>query len=266
MSCKQLQDKIEIGMKYAYSLWILLFVMFCVYKTQAQAKIAGAVIHQIPFKGNCAQLKNFIESRGACDEEDCRKGSAAFTQLRAPTFSYSYSKKTTQKVKCSCSGKMYDAEDISKCVKECKASLGCFTGICEPVGEGFIKLTSTPYQITVGSPEIHVFMINWISDDASRKCKKALKEWNNLIKTHETVHVDDALGLISKKIKVKNTHYGEGATEEEAKVMLEESIANELKQEFSKLLEKFAEDSNQFHSQEEGKNPDVSRLLCDFCE
>jgi tetratricopeptide (TPR) repeat protein len=51
-----------------------------------------------------------------------------------------------QGICCSCTGKMYYWHELKKCLRECKATLRCFTGICKPA---LVCYKATPFNVGI---------------------------------------------------------------------------------------------------------------------
>lgn len=216
-----------------------------------------------PFSGTCEELATYIQDEGVTDSTG--KNHPTYVGWTYSYFSYSngdYTPKKTLKtiLFCNCNDRYYD--DIKKCIKECKTSLGCFDGICDPVTDKVCLEAKVSVTFSVRNT---VTVLDWQpSTPISKTCQASKNAWDKAIEKHELVHVNAAQTILGKRSKpTLRTFYGCGDTEEEAKANLAAQMEKQLNAEVDAMKARAADMADKFHHQPKGK---PIPLDCESCD
>jgi hypothetical protein len=227
-------------------------------------------------KKTCREFNEYVKNIGVTVKVDGREQSRPgkggttghveeYEAKRDPTYR---STETVRKIKCGCTGKLYD--DATTCTKECKASLGCFTGICGPSGETKQVCLTTTVHIAFSS-STPFYRVDWQPTvSVSNACRAEITQWNQRIEMHEQRHVQIARDMVNSyndKWKNGKTFKACGNTEAEAEQKLKEQIDDFKTNVLNKELEQMKADRKQkdddFEKSSEGAP--VKPLDCNVC-
>jgi hypothetical protein len=234
-------------------LLIVLSVMLSCKESSSPLGGFRAPIIKIPgneFEGTCQDLERWRETVGV--QDDLGNGHPRYAGWTDARFRYEFSKliysgRSVQKVQCNCNKKIYD--DAQVCLKECKVSLGCFTGICAPVsGQVCLKTDSFTVEFNVDAKS---YRLEWVpKQNPSSKCLIEKSQWETRVETHEGRHVQDAFDIVklsNGKWKKPKTYEACAATEDEAKRIINAKIKAELDHEIELMGLEFDKRSSDFH-------------------
>ncbi|MFE6162151.1 MauE/DoxX family redox-associated membrane protein [Streptomyces sp. NPDC056486] len=216
-------------------------------------------------ENDCNAVANYRETVGVQDEEgNAHPGHVGWTIAR---YSYTYAPplektRSITKVRCRCNGKEYDS--ASACLSDCRTSLGCFTGICEPAGSQ-VCIEATLQKVTFNAVTA-VYALEW---EPTRKlsavCKRVVCAWRQRVVKHEAKHVRDARALavgIGDAMKGKR-YEACAATRAEARQAVEAKIKNALKAEADRLADELDRISKEWHKTPAGQPiPDFDCRTC----
>jgi hypothetical protein len=243
-------------------LWLLIVVLLigsCVHREGGQSPTAPrAPIIRVPgneIHESCKDISRYREIVGVQDEEgNGHPGFAGWTDVKLlySPFTYDFKRDDQQKVQCNCNKKIYD--DVGVCLKECRATLGCFTNICGPV-QGLVCLEVEKVSVTFSS-ETKSYRLEWKpQQNLSSRCLTEKSKWENKIELHEGRHVQDAqeiAKITNNKWKTSEKYAACGSTEGEAKKKLEGQIKAALDKELKEMEAELKRRSDAFHSTSEG--------------
>jgi uncharacterized membrane protein YphA (DoxX/SURF4 family) len=219
----------------------------------------------IPVPGNeidddCSSISRYREIVGVQDKDG--NGHPGYSGWTDVTFSYTYdppTKRISSKLRCNCTDKNYSS--IEECQKECKASLGCFTGICEPVNHVCISVASSGVRFKATTES---YRLQWKpKGKLSSKCQIEKSSWERRIEEHEGRHVADAQALAEDATRAWQTTYEECAmTEDAAANAVRNKLEADLKAKLKELEKQNVERAEQWHKTTEGQpiiDPDCSQ-------
>ena len=227
-------------------------------------------------QGSCEEFHEYTGNHGVTDSKGTNHpGFSGWTddQLRY-THSVSSTSSTTKtvrvtKYKCPCNNTLYDRLD--DCIANCKVTLGCFTGICEPVEvdeEQVCLSTASPLEIRF-TVSTKVSMLDWTpSGTISNQCRQEIKRYTEETLKHEARHVKDIKDIVdSANERLKNgVEYpaeGCGATEEQAQTNLRRKLKERAEQEKSAIEQEINDKVKAFHDTPESH---ITLPRCDKCQ
>lgn len=163
---------------------------------------------------------------------------------------------------CPCNGTVYAS--INECLPGCHVTLGCFTGICQPVGS---VIASTHFASVIVSAEIGLAYFTWNPDDDTPGCFAAHTDWQAKIFRHEREHVRDILDIVEEAnaawAAYTDAVEAVASSQAEAVELLQREIAAMMDDEFRRLNAETRARSDAFHATPDGApTPDPNCLLC----
>lgn len=205
-------------------------------------------------QGTCDDVNTHMENHGVTDVTGkAHRGYTGWTHAEISfTYQYEYSKTTKTIIYCNCNKTYYD--DVQKCLQECRAGLGCFTGICEPVSDE-VCLETTKFSASFNAA-ITVSVLDWEpSSPLSVACKAEKRRWERAVEQHERKHVQDIRKVVRDQGQnAKNRKYFAcGSSEEEAEGKLKEQIEKDLQKNIASINDKITTMSNEFHASPAGQ-------------
>jgi hypothetical protein len=157
------------------------------------------------FVGSCADFLRFVKKVGVrCALTGNRvKGAAGTTFGQVYPGGIDFDYRTTSHLHCSCDDQTY--ETIAECQEACRASLACFTGICNPAPPYCIEGTAT-----IGiSFRTQISVLKWRpTGRISSSCAKLRDGYEKKIHEHEEGHakiVREFTEATNKRLRAK--HY-----------------------------------------------------------
>lgn len=231
------------------------------------------VFAQNDFRGSCTEFNDYRQTTGVTDVEGAtHPGYSGWTHAKVTfSFTYQYSiERPKGKLYCACNKKAY--EDIRTCQRECKVTLGCFAGICQPTdsdsGQICIDATldPTPRQFSViATPS----RLNWKpTSKPTKSCTSEINSWISRVNAHEASHVKDVRSVVANKnnawARTKHTYKGCGDTEAAAKAKAEQAIQDALSSEAQAINELIQSNASNFHSTAAGAP--IGDIDCSICK
>ncbi|MFI0980419.1 MauE/DoxX family redox-associated membrane protein [Streptomyces sp. NPDC021093] len=216
-------------------------------------------------ENDCKAVGNYRETVGVQDEEG--NGHPQYAGWTIARYSFDTAPpleevRNVTKVRCRCNGKEYDS--ASACLADCRTSLGCFTGICEPAGDQ-VCIEATLQKVTFKAVTT-VYALEWEPTRAlSAVCKRAVCAWRQRVIRHEAQHVRDARALVvgAGEAMEGKRYEACAATRAEARVAVEAVIKAALKAEADQLGDEFERISEEWHKTPAGKPiPDFACTTC----
>jgi hypothetical protein len=166
---------------------------------------------------------------------------------------------------CSCNKKEYDNED--KCVEECKVSMGCFTGICQPIGQ-------TDQACMTKSAIIQFVVTNkttinkWspsASDSKVAACMAAAETYTASVAAHESVHAKENTEIVDQwNQSHKNTMSFTSCakTADAATELNRQKFVDEATKQHSELKNQMSEAAEKFHASPAGSHANINCSAC----
>ena len=166
---------------------------------------------------------------------------------------------------CSCNKKEYDNED--KCVGECKASLACFTGICQPIGQ-------TDQACMTKSAIIQFVVTNkttiqkWSPPESDKRvaaCTAAANRYTADVAAHESVHAKENTEIVdhwnqSHKNTISFTSCAK--TADTATKLNRQKFVDEATKQHSELVKQLTEAAEKFHASPAGSHDNIDCSAC----
>lgn len=228
------------------------------------------------YHGTCEALLEYVGNVGVTDNKGVNHpGHTGWIDYQCRyTYevpSYSSTRKTVKvtKYKCPCNNMLYNKLD--DCIRNCKVTLGCFTGICEPIDfdeEQVCLSTASPIKMRF-TVSTDISMLDWSpSGTISNQCEQERARWTRETLNHEARHVKDIKDIInSANERLKNgVDYpveGCGTTEKEALKSLQKKIDERAKQELSVIYQEMGKKIKEFHDSPESQ---ILMPRCDKCQ
>ena len=213
---------------------------------------------------SCSALNNYIGTVGVKDTSGTNHpGWAGVTDYLSIEHDIKYygTKKQVTNLWCEPKKKFYN--DTATCQRECKASLGGFTGICEPAGT-VTCITAENLQANFTAPLV-IKRIDWLPiRPISDACKAEKEKWEKEVDTHEAKHAEDIKTILddaNQRWRSK-TFEACGETYELAKKRLDEKISSAAADEEANIKRLINEKSNEFHNSPAGKLRELNCTIC----
>lgn len=214
---------------------------------------------------DCEELPDYLDRYGVTDETgNDHPGYAGWTlvEFRHGPFTYSRGFSSQGQFNCPCNHVVY--QTLEDCLRNCKVTLGCFTGICEPIGQTCV--VSNDVDVTFYA-NIDVSAAKWNpSGSLSAGCLLEKFRWEKAVLKHEQHHVKDIERLVeeaNRRWQGAQSFEACGASEAEADNNLRNSIRQALSDEIRFLEQEIERLTREFHSSPEG-GP-IRSINCALC-
>jgi hypothetical protein len=215
-------------------------------------------------KGSCGEVKARRENGVTDATGDIHAGYAGWTNVEfAFTFTTETSKSTVDRIYCAPTNTYFD--DVQECLSNCQASLGAFTGICEPVA--VIEVSAKPSVVMTKS--IRTYALEWQPSARKKECGKLAAEWHERIARHEGRHVADAeeeFTSLQDRVRTTTkdkTYRGNGTTAEDAEKDAEQKLRRDVEAQIADSYERIKKAGDRFHAEPDGG--EILDPVCNGC-
>jgi hypothetical protein len=223
-------------------------------------------VHDDYWPFDCDELPDYLDRYGVTDENgNGHPGYVGWTlrEFQNSPFEYSRGFSSQGKFYCPCNHVEY--QTLEECLRNCKVTLGCFTGICEPIGQTCV--VSNDVDVTFYA-NISVSVAKWNpSGGLSAACLVEKFRWEKDNLKHEQHHVKDIERLVeeaNRRWQGAQSFEACGSSETDADNNLRNSILQALSDEIRFLEQEIERLSSEFHSSPEG-GP-VRSINCVLCD
>ncbi len=214
---------------------------------------------------DCNELSDYVNDYGVTDYDgNAHPGYYGWSlvEFRYSPFFYDRGFLSRAQYHCPCNNTTY--QTLDECLSNCQVTLGCFTGICEPVGQTCITANKVDVRFYAN---IHTTVAKWDPDESlSAICLGEKFRWESDILKHEQQHYKDIESILedlNQQWKQQQSFEGCGSTEAEADNNLQQSIQQALDNEINSLIQEAERMANEFHSRPEGR---IKGINCEYCD